>query len=71
MGWPSQPKYTKSPVEMGHVGDISHRHNTLVHKQRALKPHTTEYFYHDDLAQQHANNMFKTFCDFPTPPVLI
>lgn len=43
---------------MGHVGDISHRHNTLVHKQRALKAHTTENICYDNLAQQHANDMF-------------
>lgn len=51
--WPSQAKYTESPVEMGHVGDISH--NTLVHRQRALKALTTETIYHGELAEKHAN----------------
>lgn len=64
--WPSLAKYTQGPVEMGHVGDISHRHNTLVHKQRALKAHTTENIYHDKLEEKHANDISFQF-DFPTP----
>lgn len=27
--WALQPKYTESPVEMGHAGDLSQRHNAL------------------------------------------
>lgn len=43
---------------MGHVGDISHWHNTLAHKQRALKAHTAENIYYDGLAEKQANDTF-------------